>query len=223
MKTFEAVEAVEAVEVVEEVYLWEDNECIPDSFQREFDGLLGRQSRGPERVDWRKNSSDIATSGSTQGKLGCGTRLESDLMHVTCWNVSQHATIQDLCGGTAVPTHQQGVKILGTPFGHVDFAHTELELVAMDHQVLLDRITGVPDVQAAWLLLLHCAQAREFARRHDAELFQCVGNILEQDLSHCGDEVREMAGLPLILGGLGLRSAERERVPAYWRHPSVAM
>ena len=47
-------------------------------------------------------------------------------------------------------------------------------------------------------------------------LFQCVGNILEQDLSHCGDEVRETAGLPLILGGLGLRSAERVRVPAYW-------
>ena len=76
---------------------------------------------------------------------------------------------------------------------------------------------------------------REFARKHDAELFQCVGNILEQDLSHCGDEVRETAGFPLILGGLGLRSAERVRVPAYWaswadclqmireRHPSVAM
>ena len=111
--------------------------------------------------------------------------------------------------GSEVPTHQQGVKILGTPLGH-----PELELVATDHLVLLDRIPGVPDVQAAWLLLLHCAQARanymlrmippeevrEFARRHEAELFQCVGNILAQDLSHCGDEVREMAGLPLILG-----------------------
>ena len=155
-------------------------------------------------------------------------------MHVTCWNVSQHATIQDLCGEVG---------------GHNDFVQTELELVATDHQVLLDRIPGVPDVLSAWLLLLHCAQARancmlrmippeavkEFARRHDAELFQCVGNILEQDLSHCGDEVRETARLPLILGGLGLRSAERVRVPAYWaswadclqmireRHPSVAM
>ena len=63
----------------------------------------------------------------------------------------------------------------------------------------------------------------------ETELFQCVGHIFEQDLSHCVDEVRETAGLPLILGGLGLR------VPAYWaswadclqmirgRHPSVAM
>ena len=35
----------------------------------------------------------------------------------------------------------------------------ELEWVAMTHQVLLDRIPGVPDVQAAGLLLLHNAQA----------------------------------------------------------------
>ena len=76
---------------------------------------------------------------------------------------------------------------------------------------------------------------REFARKHDAEFFQCVGIIFEQDLSHCGDEVRETVGMPLILGGLGLPSAERVRVPACWarwadclqmireRHPSVAM
>ena len=151
--------------------------------------------------------------------------------------------------GSEVPTHQQGVKILGTPLGHHDFVQTELELVATDHQVLLDRIPGVPDVQAAWLLLLHCAQARanymlrmippeevrEFARRHDAELFQCVATSSSKTCRIVGDEVRETAGLPLILGGLGLRSAERVRVPAYWaswadclqmireRHPSVAM
>ena len=72
--------------------------------------------------------------------------------------------------------------------------------MAMDHQVLLDKIPGVPDVQAAWLLLLHCAQARancmlritpdemvrEFTQRRDTELFQCLGQILEQDLSHWG-------------------------------------
>ena len=32
-------------------------------------------------------------------------------------------------------------------------------MVPMTHQVLLDRIPGVPDVQAAGLLLLHNAQA----------------------------------------------------------------
>ena len=62
--------------------------------------------------------------------------------------------------GSDVHTYQQGVKILGTPLGHADFVQAELESVAMDHQGLLHQIPGVPDVQAAWLLLLHCAQAR---------------------------------------------------------------
>ena len=60
--------------------------------------------------------------------------------------------------GSDVHTYQQGVKILGTPLGYADFVQAELESVAMDHQVLLRQIPGVPDVQAAWLLLLHCAQ-----------------------------------------------------------------
>ena len=62
--------------------------------------------------------------------------------------------------GLAVPTHQQGVKILGAPLGLDDVVQAELELVATDHQVLLDRIPGVPDVQAAWLLLLPIARRR---------------------------------------------------------------
>ena len=45
------------------------------------------------------------------------------------------------------------------PLGHEDFVQAELEWVAMTHQVLLDRIPGIPDVQAALLLLLHTAQA----------------------------------------------------------------
>ena len=56
----------------------------------------------PERVEHVHTALEeelfIATSGSMQGKLGCGTRLVSDPMCVTCWNISQHATIQDLCG-----------------------------------------------------------------------------------------------------------------------------
>ena len=92
---------------------------------------------------------------------------------------------------------------LGTPLGHVDFVQAELESVAMDHQVLLDRIFGVPaEARTNYMLRMVPPEAvEEFAHRHDTELFQCVGHIFEQDLSHCGDEVRETAGLPLILGG----------------------
>ena len=104
------------------------------------------------------------------------------------------------------------------------------------------------DVQRAWLLLVHCASARanyflrsvrpeavaEYAGLHDAGLWKCLSRILQVDLSTCGWDTHDVATLPLALGGLGLRSAERASVPAYWaswadcmpmireRHPQVA-
>ena len=104
------------------------------------------------------------------------------------------------------------------------------------------------DVQGAWLLLVHCASARanyflrsvrpeavaEYAGLHDAGLWECLSRILQVDLSTCGQDTHDVATLLLALGGLGLRSAERTSVPAYWaswadcmpmigeRHPQVA-
>ena len=62
--------------------------------------------------------------------------------------------------GSDIPSHQQGVKILGTPLGHSDFVATHLQRVLAEHQTLLQRIPSVADVQSAWLLLLHYAAAR---------------------------------------------------------------
>ena len=62
--------------------------------------------------------------------------------------------------GSQVPSIQQGVKILGTPLGHPDFVSARLERTTAKHVTLLERIPLVLDVQFAWLLLVHCAQAR---------------------------------------------------------------
>ena len=89
------------------------------------------------------------------------------------------------------------------------------------HAVLLERIPLVPDVQSAWLLLVHCAQARatyllrslqpsrseEFARSHDAGMLGCLCSILQLPVDQCDEGVRHTAALPLVLGGLGLRNA----------------
>ena len=101
----------------------------------------------------------------------------------------------------------------------------------------------VQDVQSAWLLHLHCAAARAnyqvrsvhpdavewYSRFHDENIWQCFGRVLHEDLGLCSDESRQTATLPLILGRIGLRSADRLRVPACWclpmtqnRHPDVA-
>ena len=97
-------------------------------------------------------------------------------------------------------------------------------------------------------MLLHCASARAncqiravcpaavelYARTHDGNIWQCLGRILQIDPAQCSNEVGESATLALSLGGLGLRSAVRTRVPAFWaswadrlplileRHPAVA-
>ena len=120
-----------------------------------------------------------------------------------------------------------------------------LEKIQVKQQFLLNAIPTVPDVQSAWLLLLHCASARannqlrvvrpevkSFAESHDQGLWRCA--IVGVPSETCDVLTRATATLPLSLGGLGLRSAARTRGPAYWassadtlsmvqaRHPSVA-
>ena len=52
------------------------------------------------------------------------------------------------------------IKVLGTPLGHADFVRAHLDRKVEEHQELLRRIPTVPDLQLAWLLLLHCAAAK---------------------------------------------------------------
>ena len=100
----------------------------------------------------------------------------------------------------------------------------------------------------AWLLLFHCAAARascqlkiarpglveSFEKSHHQGLWRCLCAILEVPVDTCDVVTRVTATLPLSLGGLGLRSAERTKVAANWanwadvlpmlqaRHPEVA-
>ena len=149
--------------------------------------------------------------------------------------------------GSQVPTRHQGIKVLGCPLGHDDFIAAELHVLGAKHQILLQSIPAVQDLQSAWLLLLHCAAARAnyfvrvlrpdvvqpFAQSDDTNVWQCLCNILEIPEDGCSDVARISATLPLAQGGLGLRSAQRTRVAAHWaswadtlpmiaaRHPAV--
>ena len=80
----------------------------------------------------------------------------------------------------------RGINILGCPLGHEDFVSAQLQATTRKHQVLLQAIPTVPDIQSAWLLFLHCASARanyqlrvlgpdvvlSYARAHDAGVWQ---------------------------------------------------
>ena len=150
--------------------------------------------------------------------------------------------------GSEVPTEEQGIRVLGAHVGHRDFIRRHLEKVLEQHQVLLNGIPRVPDVQSAWLILLHCASARanyqlrvmrpevvlEFAAAHDENLWRGLCAILDVATTACTRNARDTSSLPLSLGGLVLRSAIRTRVSACWaswadtlpmvrsRHPRIA-
>ena len=117
--------------------------------------------------------------------------------------------------GSNIPTAEQGVRVLGTPLGHVDYVQTQLTWKLAEHDVLLQRIPLVTDVLSAWSLLLHCAGGRancllrvvrpelvgRFALGHNEGLWECLKRImkLEGDVS---DTVKDITSLPLALGGL---------------------
>ena len=151
--------------------------------------------------------------------------------------------------GAEVPSTMQGIKVLGTPLGHPDYVATHLEEMRRKHDVLLQAIPTVPDVQSAWLFLLHFVSARDncllrvvrpewvdqFALSHDESVWSCLCTILRIPANMGHEHTKITSTLPVSLGGLGLRSALRTCVAAYWaswadalakiqdRHPTVAV
>ena len=201
---------------------------------------------------WRsKSCGHTLRSASMQARPTCGTgrvacrRGAMSCSGERCCTIRQHRS----GGGLLSPRGSRGLKCWGCPLSHADFVTAQLETIARKHQVLLQAIPNVRDVQSAWLLLLHCAVVRanfylrvvrpdlvvQFARTHDASLWQCMCRILGIPATFCDEMAKATATLPLALGGLGLRSAERSRVAAHWaswadtlpmiqeRHPVVAV
>ena len=97
------------------------------------------------------------------------------------------------------------------------------------HPGALERIPMVADLQPSWLILLHCATARAnyllrlvepqsvsaYARAHDESIWACLCTLLHIDPVQ-GEDIRSCASLPQVLGRVGLRSAMRTSVSAYW-------
>ena len=97
---------------------------------------------------------------------------------------------------------------------------------------LWQAIPWVPDLQSGWQILLQCASPRchhflrtlppsesaWYARHHDAGMMEAMEEILG---GLPGDEVqkgraKEIATMPMRLGGLGLRSAARMAPAEFW-------
>ena len=125
----------------------------------------------------------------------------------------------------------EGMKVLGAPVGSTRFVEEVVNKRLEEEAKLWEAIPFVPDLQAAWQILLQCAgprchhmlrtlppsQSEEYAQAHDAGMLRVMdtllalsGNPQEVEVAH------NIASLPMRLGGLGLRSAQRMAPAAYW-------
>ena len=86
---------------------------------------------------------------------------------------------------------QQGVRVLGIPIGKTEYVQEFLEHKTRQQQVLFQRIPWVNNTQSAFLLLSMCGATRDFwlravrpedtkdfARRHDENVWACLREIL---------------------------------------------
>ena len=125
-----------------------------------------------------------------------------------------------------------GVTVLGTPVGTNAFVQHHTEERLADEARLWDAIPEVPDLQCAWQLLLQCAgpranhllrtlppsQSAQYARAHDDGMWATAQRLLGEMPGSTAElgMAKDLASLPMRLGGLGLRSAGRTAPAAYW-------
>ena len=130
-------------------------------------------------------------------------------------------------GGSDRHPEERCIRVRGTPLGTAEFVRSQLDATEAAHQLLLQRIPAVQDLQSAWLLLLFCASSRAtfysrvchldhteaFARQHDLHTWQCLSTLLGQQHDVLP---QDWGSLPFHLGGLGLRGAHRSARAAFW-------
>ena len=123
-----------------------------------------------------------------------------------------------------------GTMVLGTPIGSEQFVSEKLQDRINKERRLWQAIPNVPDLQCGWQILLQSANPRanhtlrtlplamsaDYALAHDEGLWETaralLGEVPHEDAPH----VRDIATLPMRMGGLGLRSAVLCAHAAYW-------
>ena len=180
--------------------------------------IVAKPSRTRELYDTIRHSLEV--------RIGISTNEAK----TRCWNaqgVMPPNMDHGWRGGDDLPTTERGLIILGTPVGHDDFVQTHLEKIRNEQETLVEVLKKFPDTQAAWLILSMCVTVRpnyllrslppnttqSFAKHHDDSVWKCICELLGTDAGETN--ARQLAELPLRLGGLGLRSAVRTAPSAF--------
>ena len=158
---------------------------------------------------WMRICGFVPASASTAARRRCGMQSTTDQSFATRWrSLPAGHTPRPVWRGSDLLFEKQGIKILGTPFGHPQLVEAHLNKKIVEHEVLLERIPTVPDLQSAWSLLLHCAAARAkllfeggFASSHEGICAWTQWGIVEvivRDFS-CGGRLKRRKEIGSIL------------------------
>ncbi len=183
--------------------------------------------------DYARRAYDIVTAAIEEG-----TGVASNVGKVRAWSMSGGPAppgIAELGAGVwtgDLPVDQSGLIILGSPVGTTQFVSAFAEQRIARERALTVAISTLQDTQSAWLLLRMCAEPRAnhllrscppsqvqtYATRHDELLWNCLLSLLNlpADAASFQSCHRLVAVLCARFGGLGLRSAVRTSIPAYW-------
>ena len=113
------------------------------------------------------------------------------------------------CGAVA------GMIALGTPFGHMEFVKAQLRVKAEEHEVLLNRVKAVSNLQCALLILFYCCVARACGGvRKDTTMPS--GRCSTVWWTSVQTKTLSTSSLPCRLGGVGLRNAVSGVQAAFW-------
>ena len=131
-------------------------------------------------------------------------------------------------GAEELRKHQRGMNVWA-PLLATQSSSKHRRCPQRKNQTLLHRIPLIEDVWSTWSILVHCAVARtnyvarvveplttrQFCERHDIGLRRCLCAVVQISPEQPEDVV-EAALLPMMLGGVGLRSVVWVKEPAYW-------
>ena len=124
----------------------------------------------------------------------------------------------------------EGITVLGTPIGSPQYIERKMDERISKERELWMAIPTVPDLQCAWKLLVQSANPRAnhtmrmmppsqsavYCRANDAGKEHTARELLGDLPRDREAEARQLSTLPMRMGGLGLRSAERLAPAAFW-------
>ena len=165
---------------------------------------------GPCTRLFRKNSESMLAYASIAGRRRSGTGQEPDQQHVMPLRGRPGSSIHGpQCGrGQVYQPVSKASKSLGLRWA------TMILWLPIWSQSWQN--TSASARACYQIRVVRPSAAAQFAETRNGTLWQCLSNILQIDLNQCDEVVRDVATLPLSMGGLGLRSAVRVRSPAYW-------